>query len=721
MAHEELDFNDARRQGHDTRGKIDVVRLKERMADCYRQILDYLLPNGVYVGEEFHCGDIYGAPGESLKLSVRKNKMGVGEDFATGHKFGDLIDLWQAVRREDYTTAIRNIADYLNITERLPAPAIKQQKAKAPEIGPPTAQYNYTDAEGTITLVVYRHEYDDNGKRKKTFRIWNAVTHKPEAPASGRPLYNQTGIAKADLVVVAEGEKAADALIAAGITATSAVCGSNAPIDKTDWSPLKGKRVLIWPDNDVPGLSYAQNAAQAVLAAGATGVGILPIPQNKAEGWDAADAVAEGMDISSYISAALPKPVAPPAAHTIPAYPVGILLDDNSPMPEDLIAPRLLTPGGLWVFGGAPKVGKTDVLLSLLVQAAAGLPFLGMRPSRPLNVFYLQAEIGYYYLRERLKALDIEPDYLPLVRKNLVVTPQVRLILNDQGVETVRETIMRQFGSEKVDIIAIDPLRNVFDAGDGAGENDNTAMLAFLQDRVEKLRFLINPDAGVILAHHTRKINKKMLEEDPFQALSGAGSLRSFYTTGSILFRPDETVSVRELMFELRNGKAIQSKFIDKIDGSWREVANHSKRLVNREHGEKLDNERRRRHDVILQLIYDEGRQGRLYSPTQFSQAFENKAGLGGSHSVRDRIDVLTTKGFIKFNKEGRASNSKFGMMCVEGMEIPRSEPDVDPQTGEIMDAMTPYLPTHFKQPTDGAILPVENPEIWVYHEASES
>ena len=124
---------------------------------------------------------------------------------------------------------------------------------------------------------------------------------------------------------------------------------------------------------------------------------------------------------------------------------------------------------------------------------------------------------------------------------------------------------------------------------------------------------------------------------------------------------------------------------------------------------------------MILQLIYDEGRQGRLYSPTQFSQAFENKAGLGGSHSVRDRIDVLTTKGFIKFNKEGRASNSKFGMMCVEGMEIPRSEPDVDPQTGEIMDAMTPYLPTHFKQPTDGAILPVENPEIWVYHEASES
>jgi hypothetical protein len=720
MAHEKMDFNDARRQGPDQRKKIDVVLLKERMADCYRQILDHLLPNGVYVGEEFHCGDIYGAPGESLKLSVRKNKMGVGEDFATGQKFGDLIDVWQIVRREDYTTAVRNIAEFLNMAERLPAPVSKTAKSKAPEIGAPVAQYNYTDAQGTILLVVYRHEFDDNGKRKKTFRIWNAVTHKSEAPISGRPLYKQPDIAKADVVVLAEGEKAADALIAADIPATSAVCGSNAPTDKTDWSPLAGKRVLIWPDNDLPGLSYAQKAAQAALAAGALSVGILPIPQGKPGGWDAADAVAEGMDVRAYVDAAMPEPVVPPAAATIPAYPVGAILDDDSPMPDDLIAPRILTPGGLAVFGGAPKVGKSDFLFSLLVHAAAGRPFLGMTPPRPLNVFCLQTEIGYHYLRERLKQMKIDPEILPLVRKNLVITPQVRLILDDKGVEMVRETILRHFDPKLLDIIAIDPLRNVFDAGEGTGENDNTSMLNFLQERVEKLRFLVNPDAGVILAHHTRKITKRMLEEDPFQALSGAGSLRSFYTTGVIMFRPDENQTLRELMFELRNGKAIPSKYVDKINGIWREVEHQSKRLVNKEHGERLDNERRRRHDVILQLIYDEGLRRHLYSPTQFCQAFENKAGLGGFHSIRERIDVLTTKGFIKFNKEDRSIKTKYGMMCVEGMEVPRAEPDVDPQTGEIMDVMLSYLPTHFKQPTDGAILPVENPEVWIYHEGVE-
>ncbi len=717
MAHEQMDFNEARRQGRDPRGKIDIAQLKERMSDRHRQLLDHLLPNGVYVGEEFHCGDIYGAPGESLKLSVRKNKMGVGEDFATGQKFGDLIDVWQIVRREDYTTAIRNIAEFLNMAERLPAPISKAAKSKAPEIGAPVAQYNYTDAQGTILLVVYRHEYEDNGQRKKTFRIWNAVTHKAEAPVSCRPLYNQPNIAKTNIVVIAEGEKAANALIAAGVTATSAVCGSNAPTDKTDWSPLAGKRVLIWPDNDLPGLSYAQKAAQAALVAGAMSVGILPIPQGKPGGWDAADAVDEGMDVGAYIEAAMPEPIMPPIVATIPAYPVGALLDDDSPMPEDLISPRILTPSGLWVFGGAPKVGKTDFILSLAVHMAAGVSFLGMCPSRKLRVFCLQTEIGYHYLRERLKQMNIAPDLLPAVRKNLVITPQVRLLLDDKGVEIVRETIQRHFGAEPPDVIIVDPLRNVFDVGDGTGENDNTAMLAFLQDRIEKLRTLVNPDAGIILAHHTRKITKRMLEEDPFQSLSGAGSLRSFYTTGAIMFRPDESQTIRELMFELRNGKGIASKYIDKIDGVWREIEHHSKRLVNQEHGERLDNERRRRHDVILQLIYDEALRGNLYTPSQFCQAFENKAGLGGRHSIHDRIDVLTTKGFIKFNKEGRAAKSKYGMMCVEGMEIPRTEPDVDPQTGEITDVLIPLLPTHFKQPNDGAILPVENPEIWIYHE----
>ena len=90
------------------------------------------------------------------------------------------------------------------------------------------------------------------------------------------------------------------------------------------------------------------------------------------------------------------------------AYTLGTLLDDDSPMPDDIIAPRLLTPGGMLVLGGAPKVGKSDFLINLLVRMAAGLPFLQFIPPRPLRVLYLQAEIQYHYLRERMHNLRIE-------------------------------------------------------------------------------------------------------------------------------------------------------------------------------------------------------------------------------------------------------------------------------------------------------------------------
>jgi len=103
-------------------------------------------------------------------------------------------------------------------------------------------------------------------------------------------------------VILVEGEKCAQALIAAGITATTAMHGANAPVDKTDWSPLTGKAVLIWPDRDKPGWEYAMAAAQAVLDAGAHSCDVLLPPDDKADGWDAADALVEGFDVTTFIA-----------------------------------------------------------------------------------------------------------------------------------------------------------------------------------------------------------------------------------------------------------------------------------------------------------------------------------------------------------------------------------------------------------------------------------
>ncbi|MFP3021236.1 MAG: AAA family ATPase, partial [Wolbachia sp.] len=92
----------------------------------------------------------------------------------------------------------------------------------------------------------------------------------------------------------------------------------------------------------------------------------------------------------------------------IPFFSVKEYLDDRSPIPEDIISPRILTKRGLLVLGGPPKIGKSDFLISWLVHMAAGVPFLGMVSNRPLKIFYMQTEIEYEYMKERLQQLDNE-------------------------------------------------------------------------------------------------------------------------------------------------------------------------------------------------------------------------------------------------------------------------------------------------------------------------
>ncbi|MFM2150411.1 MAG: hypothetical protein RLZZ187_2717 [Pseudomonadota bacterium] len=422
---------------------------------------------------------------------------------------------------------------------------------------------------------------------------------------------------------------------------------------------------------------------------------------------------------------ALERLSAPPMS-ALPTFTLGALLDDSSPMPDDIIAPRLLTPGGMLVLGGAPKVGKSDFLISLLVHMAAGVPFLAFAPSRPLRIFYLQAEIQYHYLRERLQAIRIDPALMAAARDNLVATPKVRMLLDAGGVALTIAAVRAHYGHSAPDILCIDPIRNLFDGGaDGGGENDNTAMLFFLQARIEALRDAVAPDAGLILCHHTRKITKKQLIEDPFMALSGAGSLRSFYTSGIIMHRPDEDRPERMLHFELRNGPGIEPITIDKPNGRWIEIDRSNERLVRKAMGDKLDAERVRKHDVILGVLLDEALEGRLYTINQFAEAFENRGGLGGKDTIRDRLNVLATKGFVKFLRDGTpyglgSSRSRFGFLCVEGMAAPTGAEAVDPDTGEVIPATIAVLPTHYKSPQTGALLEVENPQVWVYPEGEQ-
>lgn len=263
-------------------------------------VLTAMFPTGKRRRGKFLVGDVMGSPGDSLEVVLEGEKAGLWTDRATGDG-GDIFDLiaaWLGVNAYvDFPRVLQQARELIGQSALMPKRRTKKE-TPIDDLGPATAKWDYLDASGQLIAVVYR--YDPPG-RKKEFRPWDAKRRKM-APPNPRPLYNQPGMIDASQVVLVEGEKCAQTLINAGIVATTAMHGANAPVEKTDWSPLADKAVLIWPDRDKPGWEYATQAAQAILTAGAKSCHILYPPEEASEGWDAADAVAEGFDLAAFLT-----------------------------------------------------------------------------------------------------------------------------------------------------------------------------------------------------------------------------------------------------------------------------------------------------------------------------------------------------------------------------------------------------------------------------------
>ncbi len=703
-----LDYNDPALPSRDEIKQALLARLSE--------VLSHLFPNGKTLKREFQVGSLHGEQGQSLKVTLQGDKAGLWHDFERGSG-GDIFDLWAAVygfdTKREFSKILCSAAEWLGLA----------QLSKNPPQSTRQKKWVYTDPTGAPLVTIKR---TDKAGGKKTFLPFDHISGKHGMPDL-RPLYNLPSIMKSDHVIIVEGEKCAQTLIDLGYPATTVMGGANFSPDKTDFKPLAGKDILIWPDHDKAGQKYSQTLQDSLQAVKIKSLSVLCPPADKPEKWDAADAVMEGLEIKSFLDETLKTKI---PIQRYEAFSLADLINDKSPMPEDLISPRLLTPSGILVIGGAPKSGKSDFTLSLLTHMAAGEGFLKFKPPRPLRVFVMQAEIQYDYLRERLQNMGLSEEAIKKAGNNIHITPQLKLLLNDEGVEIIKALICEKFPDAPPDVIVIDPIRNVFDGGPdfgNLGENDNNAMLFFLQKRIEILRDAVNPKAGVILVHHTKKISKSMFKEDPFQALSGASSLRSYYTSGMLIFRPDEEAAHRSLHFELRNGPGIQNMIVSKDKGRWVESDLNAVALVNQNYSQKLENERRRRKDVILQILYEEAEKGFLYTTNQFALNFEGKSGLGSHSSIYNRVNVLATKGDIKFfndvhpTTKQRTQGSDRGYLCVPDMRLGPIKEGQDEKTGEVVEEFTPIKPTHYKDKQNGAMLPVENLDHWVHLDDEEA
>lgn len=214
------------------------------------------------------------------------------------------------------------------VPEPLPAPVsdgevvspIPADAPPTPEchraLGRPSGRWRYRDAAGAVLFEVLRFDKADSSKEFLPLTLCRdeqGLQWRWKAVPAPRPLYNLDKLAERPdaPVVVCEGEKSADAAspIFPNSVVTTSPGGANAA-DKADWPVLRGRTVLIWPDNDAPGRTYAAKVAAtlaeldcdvsiidaAALARTAPDGGKREPPKG---GWDAGDAITEWADVEA--------------------------------------------------------------------------------------------------------------------------------------------------------------------------------------------------------------------------------------------------------------------------------------------------------------------------------------------------------------------------------------------------------------------------------------
>lgn len=192
---------------------------------------------------------------------------------------------------------------------------------------------------------------------------------------------------------------------------------------------------------------------------------------------------------------------------------------DRANDPYCLIGNRWLCRGSSLIIQGPTGIGKSSLILQMLMSWSLGRDFFGLKPKRPLRIVLIQAENDKGDLSEPYqdimnRALVLDDVERAIVKKNLKIGRNS----TDTGPDAFPKLIRETNREGTLDIIVADPLLTY--AGGNVSEQENMTMF---------LRHCLQPimnETGVIIGflHHTGKPAKEGEARTGSKAYNGFGS-----------------------------------------------------------------------------------------------------------------------------------------------------------------------------------------------------
>ena len=326
----------------------------------------------------------------------------------------------------------------------------------------PVALHEYVNADGCTLHYRIRLKHPETGEKWiRPMRLNGSGFElgEPKYP-HGKPLYALHPIASnPDAVVwIVEGEQKADALNKLGLVATTS--GGATSAGATDWQPLQGRTLTIWPDNDEPGRSYAGEVASILLGMGCTVSCVDVAKVGLAHGddvmqWLEAHPGAGRADVEA-LPVFTPSASAKSAAAGLVVVGLHEFLENDLPAREEILSPWLLSQSLNMVYSWR-GVGKTHCSLGIAFAIASGTSFLGWKAAKARKVLFIDGEMPGVALQTRLAAIVAASDDQPAPGMLRILTPDLQSgpmpdLATQAGQEAINDIL------EDVEVIVLDNL-----------------------------------------------------------------------------------------------------------------------------------------------------------------------------------------------------------------------------------------------------------------------